>query len=467
MSKRKPWGGRFRRPTDALVEAFTESVSFDARLYPYDIEGSIAHARMLAHVGLLAEAECNAIVAGLQNIERDIESGKFTWSTELEDVHMNIEAALTERIGAAGKKLHTGRSRNDQVATDLRLYVRDAIDTARTEILALQETLLESAAREVGTILPGFTHLQVAQPVTLGHHLLAWVEMLHRDWERLGDARRRVNVMPLGGAALAGTSLPIDRAYTANQLGFDAPSSNSLDAVSDRDFAIEFVSHAALAMIHLSRIAEELIIWASEPFGFIEIGDAYCTGSSIMPQKKNPDVAELIRGKSGRVAGHLTALLMLMKGQPLAYNRDNQEDKQPLFDSADTLLACLRVLRRMLPEVRFARDRMRAAAARGFATATDLAEYLVAKNVPFRDAHEAVGNAVRYAIEQGKDLSELSDAELRRFHAALDAGVSEVLTLEGSVNARAHVGGTAPQTVAQAVAAARQRLAQARGGRGA
>ncbi|MDH3281115.1 MAG: argininosuccinate lyase [Gammaproteobacteria bacterium] len=462
MPKRKPWGGRFRRPTHALVEAFTESVSFDARLYHYDIQGSLAHARMLARVGLLTDTERDAIVDGLQGIARDIESGTFSWSPELEDVHMNIEAQLTERIGEAGKKLHTGRSRNDQVATDLRLYVRDVIDSVRDEILNLEETLLVIAAREAETILPGFTHLQVAQPVTLGHHLLAWVEMLHRDWARFGDARTRVNVMPLGSAALAGTSLPIDRAHTAELLGFDAPSSNSLDAVSDRDFVIEFVSHCALVMIHLSRIAEELIIWACEPFRFIEIGDAYCTGSSIMPQKKNPDVAELIRGKSGRVAGHLMGLLMLMKGQPLAYNRDNQEDKEPLFDTADTVLDCLRVLRSMLPEVHIHRDHMRAAAARGFATATDLAEYLVGKNVPFRDAHEAVGNAVRYGIEQGKDLAEMSGAELRRFHPEIDDAVTEVLTLEGSVRARGHVGGTAPLAVARAVEAANQRLARSR-----
>ncbi|MDH3639379.1 MAG: argininosuccinate lyase [Gammaproteobacteria bacterium] len=464
MPKRKPWGGRFTVPTHELVESFTESVSFDARLYHYDITGSIAHARMLARVGILTDAERDAIIDGLQGIAREIEAGTFDWSRELEDVHMNIEAQLTARIGDDGKKLHTGRSRNDQVATDLRLYVRDVIDGVRDEILNLEETLLAVATQEVETILPGFTHLQVAQPITFGHHLLAWVEMLHRDWQRLGDARVRVNIMPLGSAALAGTSLPIDRAYTTELLGFAAPSCNSLDAVSDRDFVIEFVSHCALLMIHLSRIAEELIVWASEPFRFVEIGDAYCTGSSIMPQKKNPDVAELIRGKSGRVAGNLTGLLMLMKAQPLAYNRDNQEDKEPLFDTADTALNCLRVLRSMLPEVTINRDNMRNAAARGFATATDLAEYLVGKSVPFRDAHEAVGNAVRYGIEQGKDLSEMSGEELRRFNPAIDDDVTEILTLEGSVRSRGHVGGTAPQQVARAVHVAKDRLARARDG---
>ncbi len=463
MSKRKPWGGRFTAPTHELVESFTESVSFDARLYRYDIVGSVAHARMLARAGILTDAERDAIVDGLEAIGRDIEAGAFEWSAQLEDVHMNIEAQLIRRIGDAGKKLHTARSRNDQVATDLRLYVRDVIDAVCDEILHLQETLLGMAAEEAETILPGFTHMQVAQPVTLGHHLLAWVEMLERDWGRLDDARARVNIMPLGSAALAGTGLPIDRVYTAELLHFDAPSRNSLDAVSDRDFIVEFVGHCALLMVHLSRVAEELILWSSEPFKFIEIGDAFCTGSSIMPQKKNPDVAELIRGKSARVAAHLTGLLMLMKAQPLAYNRDNQEDKQPLFDTADTVLDCLRVLRNMLPAITWNRDNMRTAAARGFATATDLAEYLVARDVPFRDAHEAVGNAVRHAIDLGKDLSAMSADELGRFHPAIGADVTPVLTLEGSVRARAHVGGTAPEQVSGAVAAARQRIDRRRG----
>ena len=458
MTKQKPWTGRFTQATDAFVETFTASVTFDQRLYHYDIAGSIAHAQMLAHVGVLSVAERDAIVAGLKEIETEIEAGNFPWSTALEDVHMNIESRLIARIGEAGKKLHTGRSRNDQVATDLRLYLRDAIDATCSAIQQLQTALVDIAEREVASVMPGFTHLQVAQPVTFGHHLLAWFEMLQRDRARFTDCRRRVNSMPLGSAALAGTSYPIDRAYTARALGFDGPAENSLDAVSDRDFAIEYVAAAALLMTHLSRFSEELILWSSSQFDFIELSDAFCTGSSIMPQKKNPDVPELVRGKTGRVNGHLVALLTLMKAQPLAYNKDNQEDKEPLFDSIDTVLGCLKVYRDMLPAMRIKRDNMARAAARGFSTATDLADYLVRKGVAFRDAHEAVGKAVRYGIEQGKDLAAMGLDELRGFSPAIDADVFAVLTVEGSVAARNHIGGTAPAQVSAAVARARLRL---------
>ncbi len=456
----KPWGGRFSESTDAFVEAFTASVGFDRRLYACDIRGSIAHARMLARVGVLDEAECARIVEGLEAIREEIERGEFDWSVALEDVHMNIEARLTQRIGDAGKKLHTGRSRNDQVATDLRLYLREQIDACRAELRRLQQGLVDLAEREADTIMPGFTHLQVAMPVTFGHHLLAWFEMLERDRARLADCRRRVNVMPLGAAALAGTTYPIDRAYTAELLGFDAPAENSLDAVSDRDFVIEFTAAAALVMTHLSRMSEELILWTSAQFGFVDLPDRFCTGSSIMPQKKNPDVPELVRGKTGRVNGHLIGLLTLMKGQPLAYNKDNQEDKEPLFDTLDTLLGSLRVFADMIPAIEPNRERMREAARAGFSTATDLADYLVRKGVPFRDAHEVVGKAVRHGIDSGRDLAELPLEELQRFSPAIGADVFEVLTLEGSVAARNHLGGTAPEQVRAAARRARERLAR-------
>ncbi len=458
MDEKKPWGGRFRRSTDQRVESFTQSVDFDQRLYAHDIRGSIAHARMLAHVGVLSDAEADAIVAGLSQIRGDIEEEVFEWSSALEDVHMNIEHQLIKRIGDVGKKLHTARSRNDQIATDLRLYLRDAVDDTVKAIQSLQDVLLGLAERELSTLMPGFTHLQAAQPVTLGHHIMAWVEMLERDLQRLTETRRRINIMPLGCAALAGTGIPIDREFTARELGFDSLSTNSLDAVSDRDFASEFIAVGALLMIHLSRVAEELILWSSEQFGFVDLGDAFCTGSSIMPQKKNPDVAELTRGKTGRVVGHLMATLMLMKAQPLAYNRDNQEDKQPLFDTVDTVLACLEIMEAMLAQVRFDRRRMRAAAQQGHSTATDLAEYLVTKGVPFRDAHEAVGAAVRYAVDHDMALTDMSLEDLQRFHPAVAEDVLARLTVEGSVKARAHIGGTAPQQVMQAIQSARERL---------
>jgi len=454
----KPWAGRFNEPTDAFVEAFTASVGFDRRMYKQDIAGSIAHASMLAKVGVLTEAECKLIVDGLKAIELDIENGQFNWSVSLEDVHMNIEARLTDRIGAVGKKLHTGRSRNDQVATDIRLYLRDEIDLIAAELLRLQGALLDLATTHAETIMPGFTHLQTAQPITFGHHLLAWFEMLQRDRERLTDCRKRVNVMPLGAAALAGTTYPIDRNETARLLGFAGIAENSLDAVSDRDFAIEFTSVAALMLMHMSRFSEELILWSAAQFGFIELGEGFCTGSSIMPQKKNPDVPELIRGKSGRIFGHLMGLLTLMKSQPLAYNKDNQEDKEPLFDTIDNLKGCLRVFADMVPNIQVNKERMYQAAQQGFATATDLADYLVRKGVAFRDAHEIVGQAVRYGIEHKKDLSEMSLDELQQFSKAIDADVFKVLTLEGSVAARNHLGGTAPQQVKAAIERARQRL---------
>ena len=457
-SPAKPWGGRFTESTDAFVEAFTASIGFDQRLYRYDIAGSIAHARMLAHVDIISEHECARIVDGLETILADIEADKFNWSVELEDIHMNIESRLIERIGETGKKLHTGRSRNDQVATDLRLYLRDEIDALCDSLLRLQGALIELAEREADTIMPGFTHLQVAMPVSFGHHMLAWEAMLHRDLQRLRDCRQRLNVMPLGAAALAGTSFPIDRSYTAKLLGFDCPASNSLDAVSDRDFVIEFCAAAALMMTHLSRFSEELVLWSSAQFNFIELPDRFCTGSSIMPQKKNPDVPELVRGKSGRVIGNLVSLLTLMKSQPLAYNKDNQEDKEPLFDTVDTLKGSLRVFGDMMPAIEVNHDAMLAAARQGFSTATDLADYLVRKGIAFRDAHEIVGRAVRHGIDNNKDLSEMSLDELQQFSAIIEDDVFSVLTLEGSMSARNHEGGTAPEQVRKAAAAARQRL---------
>jgi len=459
-SSEKPWGGRFTEPTDAFVERFTASVGFDQRLYHHDITGSIAHATMLAAVGVLTDEERDTILEGLKAVKADIEAGTFQWSVSLEDVHMNIEARLTDRIGITGKKLHTGRSRNDQVATDIRLYLRDEIDVIAEEIKRLQAGLLNLAEREADTIMPGFTHLQTAQPVTFGHHLLAWYEMLVRDGERLQDCRKRVNIMPLGAAALAGTTYPIDRAMTARLLGFDRASENSLDSVSDRDFAIEFCGFAALLMTHLSRFSEELVLWTSAQFDFIDLPDRFCTGSSIMPQKKNPDVPELVRGKTGRVNGHLISLLTLMKGQPLAYNKDNQEDKEPLFDTVDTVKGCLRAYADMVPAITAKADNMRVAAKRGFSTATDLADYLVKKGMPFRDAHEVVGKSVAFGVEQKRDLSDMTLTELQSFSGTISEDVFDVLTLEGSVQARDHLGGTAPAQVRAAVKRARNALKQ-------
>ncbi len=452
----KPWGGRFSESTDAFVEEFTASIQFDQRLYKHDIEGSKAHSAMLEKVGLLTDAEKQEIHQGLDEIQAEIEQGTLEWSISLEDVHMNIEARLTDKIGITGKKLHTGRSRNDQVATDIRLWLREQIDFISSEIRRLQVALVDVAEREFDTILPGFTHLQVAQPITFGHHMMAWYEMLVRDYERMLDCRKRVNIMPLGAAALAGTTYPIDRVYSAELLGFDRPANNSLDAVSDRDFAIEFVSAASLVMTHLSRFSEELVLWASAQFNFIDLPDRFCTGSSIMPQKKNPDVPELVRGKTARVNGNLIALLTLMKSQPLAYNKDNQEDKEPLFDTVDTLMGSLRAFADMMPHVRVNKDAMRKATMQGFSTATDLADYLVRKDMPFRDAHEVVGKAVGYGIEIGKDLSEMSLEELQQFSDIISDDIFEVLTLEGSVAARDHLGGTAPAQVRKQVEEARK-----------
>jgi argininosuccinate lyase len=462
MSQQKTnqqWGGRFNEPTDAFVARFTASVDFDKRLYRHDIQGSVAHARMLAKVGVLTEEERDAIIRGLGEIRVEIERGEFEWSVALEDVHMNIEAALTQKIGITGKKLHTGRSRNDQVATDIRLYMRDEIDLILAEISRLQQGLLDLAEQEADTIMPGFTHLQTAQPVTFGHHLLAWFEMLSRDYERFVDCRKRVNIMPLGAAALAGTTYPIDRHYTAELLQFDAPAGNSLDAVSDRDFGIEFCAAASLLLMHMTRMSEELVLWTSAQFNFINLPDRFCTGSSIMPQKKNPDVPELVRGKSGRVYGHLVSLLTLMKSQPLAYNKDNQEDKEPLFDAVDTVKGCLRAFGDMVPAIESRKDQMREAARRGFSTATDLADYLVRKGVAFRDAHEIVGLSVAYGIKTGKDLSDMTLEELQQFSDVIADDVFEVLTLEGSVAARNHIGGTAPDQVRAAVIRGRDLLA--------
>ncbi|HCX86745.1 MAG TPA: argininosuccinate lyase [Gammaproteobacteria bacterium] len=459
MATEKIWGGRFSGNTDATVEAFTASEHIDRRLAEYDIAGSRAHAFMLKACGIISDADCQAIIDGLDTIAQEISAGRFHWSVALEDVHMNIEARLTELVGEPGKKLHTARSRNDQAATDLRLFTRDAIDQLQADLTALQRPLIELAEREAESIMPGMTHMQTAQPVTCGHHLLAWNAMLERDWQRLADCRRRVNVSPLGTAALAGTGFPVDRKMTADALGFEAVSGNSLDAVSDRDFAVEFCAVVALLMVHLSRIAEELVLWASQHLGFVDLGDAFCTGSSIMPQKKNPDVAELVRGRSGRAAGNLVSLVVLMKGQPLAYNRDNQEDKQPLFDSFDNAHACLGVLAAMVPNMTFDRQRMREAAGRGHATATDLADYLVRRGMAFRDAHEAVGKAVQLAESARQELDTLSLDELRSVSDLIDENVFDVLTLEGSVHSRNHVGGTAPAQVRQAVAEARQVLA--------
>ncbi len=456
--KAEAWSARFSEPVSELVKRYTASVDFDKRLAPYDIEGSLAHAEMLNAVGILSDTDLSRIAEGMARIRGEIDSGQFRWSLDLEDVHLNTEKRLTDRAGAAVKRLHTARSRNDQVATDIRLWLRATIDTVVGGLESLQRALLELAGRHADTIMPGFTHLQVAQPVTFGHHLLAYVEMFARDEERLADCRRRVNRLPLGAAALAGTSYPIDRERVARTLGFDGVCGNSLDAVSDRDFAIEFCAAASIVMVHVSRLSEELILWMSPRVGFIDLADRFCTGSSIMPQKKNPDVPELARGKSGRVFGHLIGLLTLMKGQPLAYNKDNQEDKEPLFDTADTLLQTLRIFVDMVGGIQVKPERMRQAAAEGFSTATDLADYLVRKGLPFRDAHEAVARAVRMAADRGVDLADLSLDELRSFSPLVEPDVSAALTLEGSVNARDHIGGTAPAQVRTAVARHRQRL---------
>jgi len=457
-NKDKAWSARFSEPVSELVKRYTASVGFDQRLAMVDIKGSLAHAEMLAHAGIIAAADLASIQEGFRTIEQEVRDGVFSWSVDLEDVHLNIERRLTELIGDAGKRLHTARSRNDQVATDIRLWLRDTIDDASLALRELQLALVSVAERHSDTIMPGFTHLQVAQPVTFGHHLLAYVEMLARDSDRLADCRRRVNQLPLGAAALAGTSYPIDRERVARTLGFEGVCGNSLDAVSDRDFAIEFCAGASIVMMHISRLSEELVLWMSPRVGFIDLADRFCTGSSIMPQKKNPDVPELARGKTGRVTGHLVALLTLMKGQPLAYNKDNQEDKEPLFDTADTLLQTLRIFVDLVGGIEVRAQRMRIAAAEGFSTATDLADYLVKKGMAFRDAHEAVAQAVRSAAGRGIDLADLTLDELRGISGLIESDVTAVLTLEGSVASRDHVGGTAPAQVRAAAARHRERL---------
>ncbi len=453
-----PWSGRFNEPVTELVKRFTASVDFDRRLAEFDIEGSVAHARMLHAVEILSATDLAAVEKGLAQIREEIRAGKFEWSIDLEDVHMNIESRLTALVGDAGKRLHTARSRNDQVATDVRLYLRAAIDDISGLIKAAQRALLDLADRHTDTIMPGFTHMQVAQPVSYAHHLMAYFEMLNRDAQRLADCRKRVNRLPLGSAALAGTTFPIDRLMVAKELGFDGVCENSLDAVSDRDFAIEFCAAGALVMTHLSRFCEEIIIWMNPRFAFIDLADRFCTGSSIMPQKKNPDVPELIRGKSGRVYGHLLALLTLMKGQPLAYNKDNQEDKEPLFDTVDTLVASLRVFGEMLGGIEVKADAMRKAALEGYATATDLADYLVKKGVPFREAHEAVAQAVRFAEGRGCDLAALKLPDLQQFSPLIGKDVFAALTLDGALKARSHIGGTAPARVKAAIAKGRKSL---------
>jgi argininosuccinate lyase len=452
------WSGRFSEPVSERVKRYTASIPFDWRLAPFDIQGSLAHAAMLQKVGVLAAEDLADIRRGLGEILADFEAGRFTWNLDDEDIHFNIERALTRKVGDAGKRLHTGRSRNDQVATDVRLWLRDAIDRILALLRAAQVALLDLAERHTDTVMPGFTHLQAAQPVTFGHHMMAWFEMLGRDHERLCDCRRRVNRLPLGAAALAGTSYPIDREFVARELGFEGVCENSLDAVSDRDFAIEFLAAGALIMTHLSRMSEELVIWMTPRFGFIDLPDRFCTGSSIMPQKKNPDVPELMRGKTGRMNGHLVALLTLMKGQPLAYNKDNQEDKEPLFDAVDTLIDSLAIYAEMVPGIQVKAERMRQAAVEGFATATDLADYLVKEGLPFREAHEAVARAVRAAEQKGCDLADLPLAELQAFSPLVREDVYQVLTLEGSLAQRAHLGGTAPAAVRAAVERARKRL---------
>jgi argininosuccinate lyase len=459
--KSQAWSALFSEPMDSLVQRYTASVGFDQRLWQADITGSLAHARMLAAQRVIMPQDLDDIERGLLQIAQEIEQGRFEWKLELEDVHLNIEARLTQLVGDAGKRLHTGRSRNDQVATDLRLWLRGEIDALAALLAQLQKALLDVAAAHTETVMPGFTHLQVAQPVSFAHHLLAYVEMFARDGERLGDVRRRTNRLPLGAAALAGTSYPLDRDAVARELGFDGLCENSLDAVSDRDFAIEFAAFASITMVHVSRLAEEIVLWMSQNFGFIDLADRYCTGSSIMPQKRNPDVAELARGKSGRVVGHLMGLITLMKGQPLTYNKDNQEDKEPLFDSVDTLADTLRIMAEMVSGLKVKPQAMRAAAMKGYATATDLADHLVKKGVPFRDAHEVVAHAVKLAMQRGVDLAELPIAELRALHPAIDDDARAALTLQASLQSRATQGGTAPARVREQIERHRRRLAGA------
>ncbi len=460
MSKKinQSWGGRFNEPTNEFVKHFNASIEFDKILAPFDIQGSIAHAQMLSEQGIIEKAEFNQIKDGLEKILDMINSGNFEWSIDLEDVHMNIEAKLIDIIGETGKKLHTGRSRNDQVATDIRLYLRHEIIEIKKQINQFLTVLLDLAEREVETIMPGFTHLQVAQPISFAHHMMAYFEMLKRDLDRLTDAYKRVNTLPLGSAALAGTTYPINRERVAELLNFDALCQNSLDAVSDRDFVVEFLSIASTLMMHLSRVSEELIIWNSAQFGFVELPDSFCTGSSIMPQKKNPDMPELIRGKTGRVYGSLLNILTVMKGQPLAYNKDNQEDKEPLFDAISTVRSSLRIFVEMFPLIKTNQSVMLDSALKGYSTATDLADYLVKKGLPFRDAHEVVGKTVAFAISSGQDISELSLSDLQTFSKLIEEDIFDSISLEGSLSARNHIGGTSKAQIIKAIKIAKNSL---------
>jgi argininosuccinate lyase len=456
MSQNQLWGGRFTQPTDKFVEEFTASIDFDKRMYRYDIQGSIAHARMLTKQEIISKDDAQQIMAGLESILVDIEKGTFEFKVSLEDIHMNIEARLIERIGPVGGKLHTARSRNDQVALDIRLYLRDELKEILGYLDKLQESLLGQAEGNLGVIMPGYTHLQTAQPILFSHHMLAYYEMMKRDAGRMADVLKRMNVLPLGAGALAGTTFPIDREFVAEQLGFDGVTRNSLDSVSDRDFALEFCAAASILMMHLSRLSEELVLWSSADFAFIELTDAFCTGSSIMPQKKNPDVPELVRGKTGRVYGNLISLLTLMKSLPLAYNKDMQEDKEPLFDSIDTIKGSLKIFAEMIGLMKVRAENMRIAAARGFSTATDVADYCVRKGLPFRNAHEVVGKTVRYCIENDKDIPDLSIGEFRQFSELIDEDIYDYVTLEASVNARRATGGTAREAVERELTRARQ-----------
>ncbi|HTZ17941.1 MAG TPA: argininosuccinate lyase [Dissulfurispiraceae bacterium] len=455
---KKPWAGRFTEATSKSVEKYTESISFDKRLWKYDIEGSVAHARMLAKQGIILKKECNKIVSGLKEIYKDIEEGRFVFREDLEDIHMNIECALTEKIGEAGGKLHTARSRNDQVALDVRLYLRDSAREINALLRELEKRLADRAEKELGVMMPGYTHTQRAQPVLLSHHLMAYAQMFERDRQRFSDALKRINVLPLGACALAGTSLPIDRAYVAELLKFDGVSENSIDSVSDRDAVIEFLSCSAIFMTHISRFAEELVLWSSEEFSLVSISDAYTTGSSIMPQKKNPDVAELMRGKTGRVYGNLMSLLTLMKGLPLSYNRDMQEDKVPLFDTSDTVTATIIILSEMLGGITFNRDKMEQGAGDGYATATDIAEYLVRKGVPFRQAHEITGRIIRHAIEGGKKLTDMTPEEYCYHSSLIGRDIYGFIDAQASIRSKNCFGGTSPARVKEQIARFRKRL---------
>ena len=456
----KLWGGRFAERTAASVEAFTASIHYDARLYRHDIAGSLAHAKMLAHQGLITELECREIVQGLSEIEQEISEGLFDFRPELEDIHMNIEKALVEKIGPAGEKLHTARSRNDQVALDIRLYLREESSAIIDLLTGLQRAFVSLAREYVSDAMPGYTHLQRAQPVLVGHHMLAYYEMFDRDKERLKDCLKRINVLPLGAAAMAGTGLPIDRDFVARELGFPLLTANSMDSVADRDFAVEFLAACSLIQIHLSRISEELVLWASKEFSFIELSDGFCTGSSIMPQKKNPDIPELIRGKTGRVTGNLVAMLTILKGLPMTYNRDMQEDKEPIFDTIDTVIPSLAIMTEMLANLRFNREQLLSATVGGYMTATDLADYLVLKEIPFRQAHAIVGRAVAYCIDKGVELTELTLVELQQFADCVDADVFKVLSVSGSINSRISIGGTAKSMVVAQLAVAEAKLGE-------